>query len=148
MHIAERRRRITALGKDKTPVLVFCALLKRGIHGTYVSVEPFHLFRYLDEQAYRYNNRKEMTDFDRFKLAASQIVGTPVNKNWLVKYIVTLQTAEPGRAGRVRPAGEELEIGFLVMAHCAPRPADVNLRTVLTLSRFPKQPLDLEGGSS
>jgi transposase-like protein len=53
----------------------FWALLKRGISGTYVSVEPFHLFRYLDEQAYRYNNRNDMTDFDRFKLAASQIVG-------------------------------------------------------------------------
>ncbi len=35
----------------------FWSLLKRGIHGTYVSVEPFHLFRYLDEQAFRYNNR-------------------------------------------------------------------------------------------
>ena len=32
-------------------------LLKRGISGTYVSVEPFHLFRYLDEQMFRYNNR-------------------------------------------------------------------------------------------
>lgn len=53
----------------------FWALLKRGISGTYVSVEPFHLFRYLDEQAYRYNNRKEMSDYDRFRLAASQIVG-------------------------------------------------------------------------
>jgi len=53
----------------------FWALLKRGISGTYVSVEPFHLFRYLDEQAYRYNNRDGMDDFDRFKLAASQIVG-------------------------------------------------------------------------
>ena len=31
--------------------------LKRGLKGTYVSVEPFHLFRYLDEQAWRYNNR-------------------------------------------------------------------------------------------
>jgi transposase-like protein len=54
----------------------YWALLKRTISGTYVSVEPFHLFRYLDEQAYRYNNRdKELTDFDRFKLAASQMVG-------------------------------------------------------------------------
>ncbi len=42
---------------------------------TYVSVEPFHLFRYLDEQAFRYNNRKDMGDFDRFEMAASQIVG-------------------------------------------------------------------------
>ena len=36
----------------------FWSLLKRGLKGTYVSVEPFHLFRYLDEQAFRYNNRK------------------------------------------------------------------------------------------
>jgi transposase-like protein len=53
----------------------FWSLLKRGISGTYVSVEPFHLFRYLDEQAYRFNNRKEMTDGDRFDLAVRQIVG-------------------------------------------------------------------------
>jgi len=53
----------------------YWSLLKRSISGTYVSVEPYHLFRYLDEQAYRYNNRKEMDDFDRFKLAMSQIVG-------------------------------------------------------------------------
>ncbi|HXG56221.1 MAG TPA: IS1595 family transposase [Vicinamibacterales bacterium] len=52
----------------------YWSLLKRGIAGTYVSVEPFHLFRYLDEQAFRYNNRKEMDDFDRFAMAASQIV--------------------------------------------------------------------------
>jgi transposase-like protein len=53
----------------------YWSLLKRGIAGTYVSVEPFHLFRYLDEQAYRFNNRKDLNDYDRFKLAASQIVG-------------------------------------------------------------------------
>ncbi len=53
----------------------YWSLLKRGIAGTYVSVEPFHLFRYLDEQAFRYNNRKDMGDFDRFEMAASQIVG-------------------------------------------------------------------------
>ena len=35
----------------------FWSLLKRSISGTYVSVEPFHLFRYLDEQPYRFNNR-------------------------------------------------------------------------------------------
>ena len=52
----------------------FWSLLKRGISGTYVSVEPFHLFRYLDEQSFRYNNRKD-DNADRFKLALSQIVG-------------------------------------------------------------------------
>ncbi len=53
----------------------FWSLLKRGIGGTYVSVEPFHLFRYLDEQTFRYNNRKNMTDADRFALALSQVAG-------------------------------------------------------------------------
>jgi transposase-like protein len=53
----------------------FWSLLKRGLHGTYVSVEPFHLFRYIDEQAFRYNNRKGRDDLGRFKLAVSQIVG-------------------------------------------------------------------------
>lgn len=53
----------------------FWSLLKRGISGTYVSVEPFHLFRYLDEQMFRYNNRKELDDAGRFSLAVSQIVG-------------------------------------------------------------------------
>src|SRR2546421_1664739 len=53
----------------------FWSLLKRGLHGTYVSVEPFHLFRYIDEQAFRYNNRKDMNDADRFSLAVSQIIG-------------------------------------------------------------------------
>jgi hypothetical protein len=57
----------------------FWSLLKRGIKGTYVSVEPFHLFRYLDEQAFRYNNRgsKEVkiTDGDRFRRTMSRIVG-------------------------------------------------------------------------
>lgn len=57
----------------------YWALLKRTISGTYVSVEPFHLFRYLDEQAYRFNNRKtedqNVNDFDRFKLAMTQVFG-------------------------------------------------------------------------
>src|SRR5207248_5131709 len=44
----------------------FWSLLKRSINGTYVSVEPFHLFRYLDEQASRYNNRQDMNDGERF----------------------------------------------------------------------------------
>src|SRR5947209_8228400 len=53
----------------------FWSLLKRGISGTYVSVEPFHLFRYLDEQMFRFNNRKELDDAGRFDLAVSQIIG-------------------------------------------------------------------------
>ena len=57
----------------------FWSLLKRGLGGTYVSVEPFHLFRYVDEQAFRFNNRatrdNPMNDADRFSLLCSQIVG-------------------------------------------------------------------------
>jgi transposase-like protein len=57
----------------------FWSLLKRGIAGTYVSVEPFHLFRYLDEQMFRFNNRatkdNPLNDADRFDLAVRQIVG-------------------------------------------------------------------------
>ena len=52
----------------------FWSLLKRGIAGTYVSVEPFHLFRYLDEQSFRFNNRK-VNDSSRFNRVLSQIVG-------------------------------------------------------------------------
>jgi transposase-like protein len=52
----------------------FWSLVKRGLKGTYVSVEPFHLFRYLDEQVFRYNHRR-MTDGDRFKIVVREIVG-------------------------------------------------------------------------
>jgi hypothetical protein len=50
-------------------------LLKRSLGGTCVSVEPFHLFRYVDEQAFRYNNRKPMDDEHRFRYAMRKIVG-------------------------------------------------------------------------
>jgi len=56
----------------------FWSLLKRGIHGSYVSVEPFHLFRYLDEQMFRYNNRKELDDRGRFEQAMSTVAGRRV----------------------------------------------------------------------
>ena len=40
-----------------------------------MSVEPYHLYRYLDEQMFRFNNRKKMSDSQRFALAMSQIGG-------------------------------------------------------------------------
>ena len=52
----------------------FWSLLKRTIRGTYVSVEPFHLFRYLDEQAFRFNERKN-TDTGRFLIGIMGIIG-------------------------------------------------------------------------
>jgi transposase-like protein len=53
----------------------FWSLMKRSLKGTYISVEPFHLQAYADEQAFRFNNRKDMDDSDRFDLAVRQIVG-------------------------------------------------------------------------
>ncbi len=60
----------------------FWSLLKRALKGTYVSVEPFHLFRYLDEQAYRFNNRKT-TDAKRFLEAAATVFGKRLTFNAL-----------------------------------------------------------------
>lgn len=57
----------------------FWSLLKRSLSGTYISTEPFHLHQYLDEQAFRYNNRSTkdnpLTDADRFALLMSQVAG-------------------------------------------------------------------------
>ncbi len=61
----------------------FWSLLKRGISGTYVSVEPFHLFRYLDEQSFRYNNRDLAHDGERFSAVVSQIIGKRLTWNRL-----------------------------------------------------------------
>ena len=58
----------------------FWSLLKRTLRGTYVAVEPFHLDRYLDEQVFRFNYRKDedgnkLTDKDRFDKALLGIAG-------------------------------------------------------------------------
>lgn len=53
----------------------FWSMLKRALGGTYISVEPFHLFRYLDEQMFRFNNRNDTDDRGRFELAARNIAG-------------------------------------------------------------------------
>lgn len=57
----------------------FWSLFKRTLNGTYVAVEPFHLSRYADEQAFRFNNRatkdNKLTDSDRFALLMSQVTG-------------------------------------------------------------------------
>jgi transposase-like protein len=83
----------------------FWSLLKRGLHGTYISVEPFHLFRYIDEQAFRYNNRQS-TDAERFVGVMKQIVGRRVTYKQL-----TGKNQEDGRSslllGNGRDAGED-----------------------------------------
>jgi transposase-like protein len=61
----------------------YWSLLKRGIRGTYISIEPFHLFRYLDEQAFRFNYRKDLDDRSRFDMAVSQVIGKRLTWNRL-----------------------------------------------------------------
>jgi len=61
----------------------FWSLLKRGIRGTYVSVEPFHLFRYVDEQVFRFNNRK-VRDVARFVSTVAQIMGKRLTYKQLI----------------------------------------------------------------
>ena len=55
----------------------YWSLLKRALKGTYVSVEPFHLFRYLDEQAFRFNER-DGNDGDRFRQTLQHVAGRRV----------------------------------------------------------------------
>jgi transposase-like protein len=63
----------------------FWSLLKRTLSGTYVSVEPFHLSLYLDEQAWRFNERK-LNDGERFRKLAASIVGIRLTWKELTGY--------------------------------------------------------------
>jgi hypothetical protein len=65
---------VTAGGVHTQAIENFWSLLKRGLNGTYVAVEPMHLDRYLDEQMFRFNNRIGHTDGSRFIKALSQVV--------------------------------------------------------------------------
>ncbi len=89
---SDRHRSYTALGADYMHAVVdhvsryvdgrvhtnglenFWSLVKRAVHGTYVSIEPFHVFRYIDEQAFRFNNRKA-SDANRFMSALANVLG-------------------------------------------------------------------------
>jgi transposase-like protein len=53
----------------------FWSMLKRGLNGTYISVEPYHLFRYIDEQMFRYNNRRDCNDRIRFENVMAGVFG-------------------------------------------------------------------------
>ena len=61
----------------------FWSLLKRALRGTYVAVEPFHLDSYVDEQVFRFNNRKNMDDKDRFEYAMRNVAGKRLTYNEL-----------------------------------------------------------------
>jgi transposase-like protein len=66
----------------------FWSLLKRTLKGTYVSVDPAHLFRYLDEQCFRFN-RRHFTDAERFALVIGQVIGRRITRNQLIGKEVT-----------------------------------------------------------
>lgn len=64
--------------------------MKRTLKGTYVAVEPFHLYRYLDEQAFRYNERKhEDGDAGRFE----EIMGTVAARRLMSKDLIGVESA-------------------------------------------------------
>ena len=66
-----------AIPSGQRRVSNFWSLLKRAIKGTYVSCEPFHLHRYLDEEVYRFNTRKQ-TDAERFMGVLKAVAGRRV----------------------------------------------------------------------
>jgi hypothetical protein len=66
--------RATVVPNRRNGMENFWSLLKRSLKGTYVSVEPFHLWRYVDEHAFRFKNR-QMDDVHRFVIGMRQIVG-------------------------------------------------------------------------
>jgi len=85
----------------------FWSLFKRNLRGTYVSVEPFHLERYLDEQAFRFNNRatkdNPLNDSDRFILAMSQVAGRRLTYAQLTGKGVDALHHETARTGQEEP---------------------------------------------
>jgi transposase-like protein len=72
----------------------FWSLLRRGLTGTYIAVEPFHLDRYVGEQVFRYNNRL-ISDAERFTTVMKQIVGRRLTYDEL--------TGKTERSSEMRP---------------------------------------------
>ena len=88
----------------------FWSLLKRTLRGTYVAVEPFHLSRYVDEQVFRFNHRKDghrkITAAERVAAVMSQVAGKRLTYSELTgKDADTLHTSPTG-------TGETTEIPF------------------------------------
>ena len=97
----------------------FWSLLKRCLKGTSVSVEPFHLFRYLDEEAFRFNNRKG-SDAGRFVASLQSIVGKRIEYKKLI-----------WRALIVKDKGEVSESEEIAKAMSSPHGLATNLVVVV-----------------
>lgn len=61
----------------------FWSLFKRALRGTYINIDSEHLFRYLDEQTFRFNNRKT-TDSVRFALVLHMVTGKRITYDQLI----------------------------------------------------------------
>jgi transposase-like protein len=107
----------------------FWSCLKRTIGGTYVPVEPFHLFPYVDEQAFRFNNRKPMTDPGRFSCLCRKIVGKRITYAGLT-----------GKVGQKQEGGTLLRGNFPVA-----RSRRLDLWFRATLSRIGRNPFSIFG---
>jgi hypothetical protein len=66
----------------------FFSLLKRSIKGTHIHVTPYHLDRYLDDQTFRYNERKS-NDAGRFDVITSQSIGRRLTWKQLTGRVVS-----------------------------------------------------------
>lgn len=62
----------------------FWSVLKRGLKGTYISVDPAHLQAYVNEQVFRFNHRNDMDDSDRFDVAVRQVTGKRLTWDTLI----------------------------------------------------------------
>jgi len=97
----------------------FWSLLKCGLKSTYISVEPFHLFRYLDEQAFRLKERKS-NDGERFVEMMSNVAARRVTYRKLTGKdeaapVLKDTTAKEGNASESGVCGFLLQLSI-----CAP----------------------------
>ena len=110
----------------------FWSLLKRGINGTYISVEPFHLFRYVDEQAFRFNNRIEMNDSDRFVTVVKQIVGKRLTYEQLIGNKGEPETPVCQEAGPGEAAGLTFRFGPRLLGFIADFLRSASIRRLIS----------------
>jgi hypothetical protein len=92
----------------------FWSLLKRGLKGTYVSVEPFHLFRYLDEQVFRYNNRATKKNFVSYQQLTGKGMEKPRRGVLRALRLAARIAGRAGFAGSICPLFSPLFVGFFL----------------------------------
>jgi transposase-like protein len=84
----------------------FWSVLKRGLKGTYISVDPAHLQAYVDEQMFRFNHRNDMDDSDRFDTAVRQVTGKRLTWDTLITRAPELREKKPSADNGVSPSAQ------------------------------------------